>query len=209
MTTATLDLELDTPVIPPGHEDQEVTSETASAPIEGLPDTVTAEVGAWPASAPEAEQEITSETASVAPAEEAAPEEALAPDEAATVRVLVVDDETAMCAMTGAIIESMGFVPIIASSGEEAIETYRDHAARDETIQAVIMDLALPGGMSGLEATDALHEIDEEIRVIATSGYLQQNARTAAIERGFAGILPKPYTAERLTAELRWVVTRR
>ena len=71
------------------------------------------------------------------------------------------------------------------------------------------MDLALPGGMSGLETTDLLRQMDSSVAVIASSGYLQQNARAAALERGFAGILPKPYTPERLTAELRWVITRR
>ena len=151
----------------------------------------------------------TSETASVIDEEPEVQAEPAPKEENATVRVLIVDDESAMCMMTSAIVESMGYVPITVASGEEAIETYRQHRERDETIQAVIMDLALPGGMSGLEATDALHEIDDSACVIASSGYLQQNARTAAIERGFAGILPKPYTAERLTAELRWVVDHR
>ncbi len=125
------------------------------------------------------------------------------------VRVLVVDDEVGMRALSCAIIKSLGFQAIAVTTGEEAIETYRSHLQSQEPIAAVIMDLALPGGMSGLETTDHLRQMDSSAAVIASSGYLQQNARAAALERGFAGILPKPYTPERLTAELRWVVTRR
>ena len=126
-----------------------------------------------------------------------------------TTRVLVVDDEVGMRALSCAIIKSLGFEAIAVHTGEEAIETYRAHQQRGEPIAAVIMDLALPGGMSGLETTDHLRQIDPSAAVIASSGYLQQNARAAALERGFAGILPKPYTPERLTAELRWVISRR
>ena len=128
------------------------------------------------------------------------------PPPAAT-RVLIVDDEVAMQALTCAIIQEMGFEPIAVATGEEAIEAFRTEAANGRPMSAVIMDLALPGGMSGLEATDHLREMDDSVPVIASSGYLQQNARPAAIERGFSGILPKPYTTERLMAELRWVLT--
>lgn len=126
-----------------------------------------------------------------------------------TTRVLIVDDEIAMRALTCAIIEDLGFEAIAVSNGESAIDVFKAKASEGTPISAVIMDLALPGGMSGLEATDHLTSFDASIPVIASSGYLQQNARSAAIERGFAGILPKPYTKERLTAELRWVLAQR
>lgn len=200
MTTTPAKSEMITPALP-GFEDIDPSSETSPA------DAAVSEIGAWPESP--AESEVANvETESVIE-EQSAPLEQEVLDETQAVRVLVVDDESAMRMMTSAIVDSMGYEPIAVQSGEEAIAAYRDHRDRDEAIQAVVMDLALPGGMSGLEATDALREIDPEVKIIASSGYLQQNARTAAIERGFAGILPKPYTAERLTAELRWVVTHR
>jgi CheY-like chemotaxis protein len=127
----------------------------------------------------------------------------------ATIRVLVVDDEISMRALGCAIVQSMGYQAIAVNTGEDAIELYRAHMQRNEPVAAIIMDLALPGGMSGLETTDLLRAIDPKVAVIASSGYLQQNARAAALERGFAGILPKPYTPERLTTELRWVINRR
>lgn len=126
--------------------------------------------------------------------------------EGQSIRILIVDDEQAMQLLAAAIIQRLGFDAVVASSGEEAIELYRAALAAGRGFTAVVMDLALPGGISGLETTLALKQIDGAAKVIVSSGYLEQNARNAALEHGFAGILPKPYTAERLTAELRWVL---
>lgn len=123
-------------------------------------------------------------------------------------RVLVVDDEQAMQLLASTIVEKLGYDSATASSGEEAVECYRKAAAENRPFSAVVMDLALPGGISGLEATIAIKQIDSSARVIVSSGYLEQNARSAALEHGFAGILPKPYTADRLASELRYVLSR-
>ena len=121
-------------------------------------------------------------------------------------RILIVDDEQAMQLLASAIIRKLGLEADAASSGEEAVELYRQAAQEGRGYAAVVMDLALPGGISGLEATLAIKQIDGAAKVIVSSGYLEQNARNAALEHGFAGILPKPYTADRLATELRWVL---
>ncbi len=111
-----------------------------------------------------------------------------------------------MQVLASAIVRKLGYSPATASSGEEAITKYREAKEEGRGFAAVVMDLALPGGISGLEATLGIKEIDANAKVIVSSGYLEQNARNAALEHGFAGILPKPYTADRLTSELRWVL---
>ena len=121
-------------------------------------------------------------------------------------KLLIVDDEQAMQVLASAIVRKLGYSPATASSGEEAITNYREAKEEGRGFAAVVMDLALPGGISGLEATLGIKEIDANAKVIVSSGYLEQNARNAALEHGFAGILPKPYTADRLTSELRWVL---
>ncbi len=125
---------------------------------------------------------------------------------AAKARVLVVDDEQTMQLLASTIIRKLGYEVDSASSGEEAVELFRQSKTQGHGYDAVVMDLALPGGISGLEATLAIKQIDGGAKVIVSSGYLEQNARNAALEHGFAGILPKPYTAERLASELRWVL---
>ncbi len=124
--------------------------------------------------------------------------------------VLVVDDDHAVLAMTKAILEATGYAALAATSGEEAVSIYRESAEAGSPVQLVLLDLTLPGGISGLETLDALREFDSDVRVIATSGYFDDTAAVAqgARQRGFVGILPKPYTAERLMKLVQWGVGR-
>tara|TARA_R110002096_G_scaffold114770_4_gene248801 strand:+ start:12656 stop:13093 length:438 start_codon:yes stop_codon:yes gene_type:complete len=124
--------------------------------------------------------------------------------------VLVVDDDQAVLAMTKAILDSVGFTAIGATSGELGLQYYQQGVANQTPFLLVLLDLTLPGGMSGLETLDAIREFDPKARVIATSGYFDDTAVVAqgAKQRGFVGVLPKPYTAERLMKLVQWGVER-
>lgn len=110
--------------------------------------------------------------------------------------------------MTRAILESSGFAVITANSGEEAIEIYRKGVEKGYPAPLVVLDLTLPGGMSGLETMKRLTELDPEIRALATSGYFDEHAAQIARRLGFMGILPKPFTAERLLRLVQWGQTK-
>jgi CheY-like chemotaxis protein len=126
----------------------------------------------------------------------------------ATFKVLIVDDDASVLAMAKAILQAAGFPVIPATSGESALAIYSEEFFSGRLISLVLMDLTLPGGMTGLETLDALRQIDSNIRVIASSGYFDESAAQAAKRRGFFGILPKPYSAERLTKVVQWGVGR-
>ena len=66
------------------------------------------------------------------------------------------------------------------TNGGEAIEIYCDCFVCGEPFDAVIMDLALPGGISGLKTTDCLKRINPSAKIVACSGYLEQNARSGS-----------------------------
>ncbi|MEM7145494.1 MAG: response regulator [Verrucomicrobiota bacterium] len=124
------------------------------------------------------------------------------------VRILVVDDDPGMLIMTKAVVESMGHEAALASSGEEAIELFEKNVEDGEAIGLVIMDLTMPGGMSGIEAMHRLHEMDEELRVIAASGYFEEGAGQRFCDEGFCAILPKPFTPDKLAQVVQWSLSR-
>ena len=124
-------------------------------------------------------------------------------------KILVVDDEPAMRAMAKAMLESMGYTPVLANSGEQAIDLYHQSLLDGEEIAMGIMDLTLPGGMSGVEALQELQDMEGELPVVASSGYLEANAYDICQQIGFVGVLPKPYSADKLNALVTWVISRR
>ena len=65
-------------------------------------------------------------------------------------RVLVMDDESAVLTVTGAMLEGMGFEPSTVLDGDEAVTSYRTALERGAPFDAVIMDLTVPGGVGGI-----------------------------------------------------------
>ena len=108
-------------------------------------------------------------------------------------RVLVVDDDEMIRELLHHILEIGDFSVVAAASGEEAIEYYREARHNRQPFDLVIMDLTIPGGMSGLEATRRLREIDPEARIIVSSGYSADPVMSAYEKYGFCAVLNKPF----------------
>jgi len=68
------------------------------------------------------------------------------------------------------------------------------------------MDLTVPGGMGGLEATRQILALDPCARVIVSSGYSDAPVMADHRRFGFVDVLPKPYRIEELVRMLRRVM---
>ena len=124
------------------------------------------------------------------------------------VRILVVDDDAGMLIMTKAVLESLGHDAAIALSGEEGLELYEESSEEGEGISLVIMDITMPGGMSGIEAMHELRVLNPALRVIASSGYFEEGAGQRFRDEGFCSILPKPFTPDKLAQVVQWSLSR-
>jgi CheY-like chemotaxis protein len=120
--------------------------------------------------------------------------------------VLVVDDQESVRTVAAAILGKLGYEPITAVSGQEAVDIYRERMRSDEPVAAVLMDMTLPGGLSGEDTFEKLNEINPDICSVATSGYFDDDSHERFMDRGFAALLPKPYTAETLSKVLHDVM---
>lgn len=118
-------------------------------------------------------------------------------------QILIVDDEPSVLAIASAILNTIEVTPLKARNGEDALATVQSHYASGQRIALVVLDLTMPGGMSGFETMSALREIDPEIRVIACSGFFQDDALDLCRSIGFSNILAKPYTPDSLLGIIR------
>ncbi len=112
--------------------------------------------------------------------------------------VLIVDDEPAIRATAGAMLESLGFKVLEATNGIEAVELYK---ARGKDIILVLLDLTMPR-MDGMSAFNAIHEMNPLAKVILSSGYNRKEALQPFLGIGPAGFLKKPYQYKDLRIEL-------
>ncbi len=102
--------------------------------------------------------------------------------------VLVADDEEGMRRMAAALLSTLGYVPVTASDGEEAVRIFRE---RSREIDAVLLDLVMPR-MDGREAMEEIRKTDRTVPVLLSSGYPGELERAGGKGKGFP-FLKKPY----------------
>jgi CheY-like chemotaxis protein len=69
------------------------------------------------------------------------------------------------------------------------------------------MDLTLRGGMNGGETAAEILKFDPDARVVVTSGSVNEDVQMTYLEKGFVGVLPKPYEAGELTQVVHRIIT--
>ncbi|MEO8350768.1 MAG: ATP-binding protein, partial [Chthoniobacteraceae bacterium] len=115
-------------------------------------------------------------------------------------RVLVLDDEQAICALVTCALVPLGYEVVEAFDAASAIRIYAEAMDQGRRFDLVISDLTIPGGMGGREAVKRLLEIDPQVKAIVSSGYATDPVMSAYRDYGFCGMIAKPYEIEALGA---------
>ncbi len=118
-------------------------------------------------------------------------------------RILVVDDEESILAITRAALENYGYTVSTAASGLEAIARFREEPG---AISLVMTDHAMPF-MDGHAIIALLRKIRPDIRIILTSGS-EKDVEDHREKSGTDGFIPKPFTTEQLLKTIHDVLTR-
>ncbi len=115
---------------------------------------------------------------------------------------LLADDEETVVVVSGKMLETLGYEVLVARSGTEAVELYRQYRGR---VAMVILDMIM-SGMSGGETFDKLREVDPGVRVLLSSGYSLNGTARAIVESGCRGFLQKPFNLKDLSQKVREVL---
>ncbi|HOT44032.1 MAG TPA: PAS domain S-box protein [Spirochaetota bacterium] len=116
--------------------------------------------------------------------------------------VMLVDDEETIRALGKRMLERLGFTVVTASNGKEALDLYRE---RPGVFGCIILDLTMPH-MDGDEAFREFRKIRNDVRVIMSSGYNEQEITRRFSDQGPSGFIQKPYQMESLAATLKEVL---
>ena len=112
--------------------------------------------------------------------------------------VLVVDDDPMVRRALAATLGELGYNVVEAPGGATAVEIVR---ARPDRFAAVLLDLVMPG-MTGSETFRALTAIRPDLPVVVCTGYAADSHIDTDVKRRIAGLIQKPFTAERLARAL-------
>ena len=107
-------------------------------------------------------------------------------------KVLVCDDDPAVCEIISAMLRDAGYEVQEEYDGTQALEDLRE--GRHEVM---ILDYML-GKTNGLDILQKACQVDHEVRIIMMSGYQSDDLPKRAKELGASGFLPKPFLMQEL-----------
>jgi FixJ family two-component response regulator len=108
-------------------------------------------------------------------------------------RLLVVDDEEAICEGCSRIFSRQGFDVSKSSSARDGLAL-----AQAEQYSAVLLDIKMPE-MSGLDFLSQLREQKVDVPVILMTGFPTMPNAISAVRLGASGYVTKPFTPEEIT----------
>lgn len=108
--------------------------------------------------------------------------------------ILIVDDESDIRELVAGVLEDDGYDARGAADSDSAL-----HAIADRRPSLVLLDVWLKGSrLDGLDLLDEIKRRDSSLPVLVISGHGNLDTAVAAVRRGAADFIEKPFEAERL-----------
>ena len=118
-------------------------------------------------------------------------------------RILVVDDDLAVCRSIDRALRLEGYEVLTVSSGGEALE-----AVAQRSPDALVLDLQLPD-IDGLQVCRRIRDAGDDTPILMLTARLAIDDRVQGLDAGADDYLVKPFALEELLARLRALLRRR
>ena len=116
--------------------------------------------------------------------------------------ILLVDDQETVWDFLIEALQNLGYSVILAENGLDAVEICRENPGQ---IDLVLLDMIMPK-MGGHSTFYRIRELDPNIKVLLSSGYVAPDAVNDLHANGAAGFLQKPHRIKTLAYELRRIL---
>jgi CheY-like chemotaxis protein len=117
--------------------------------------------------------------------------------------VLIVDDAGPVVVLCVNVLQTFGYSVKGANRGEAALDLLRR-----ETFDLMVLDYKMPG-LDGFEVFEEARALHPDMPVVLVTGHATPEIMAEADQRGFQGVLLKPFTSEELRATVDKVLARR
>jgi two-component system cell cycle sensor histidine kinase/response regulator CckA len=120
------------------------------------------------------------------------------------IKMLIVDDEAVIRSAGGRLLNRLGYERVeFAANGTEALHKYKEALDSGSPFEIVILDLSIPGSLSGKEVIAALLKLDPKASIMVSSGYFDDPILSDLSRYGIKGVLAKPFKLEELKLMLQ------
>ena len=103
--------------------------------------------------------------------------------------ILIVDDHETIWDFLIDVLQKLGYCVLLAENGLDAVEIYRSNPGE---IDLVLLDMVMPK-CGGHKAFYQLKEIDPDVKVLLSSGFVSEHEVEDLLAQGACGFLSKPH----------------
>jgi len=121
-------------------------------------------------------------------------------------KILVMDDEEAVRNATGIVLHYLGYEVEFARDGSDAIDLYKAAKEKGQPFSVVILDLNVTDGKGAKETIKELLQIDQQIKVVLTTGYSDDPVVSEISKYGFCAAVDVPYDLEKMKEILSMLI---
>ena len=118
-------------------------------------------------------------------------------------QILLVDDDPAVLALLGDTLRAEGYTPVATSDPREALALLAM-----ERFDLVISDIVMPY-LDGVRLLEKAKERNPGAEVLLISGFATDELVREGLDKGAAGVLPKPFELGPFTSKVRELLARR
>lgn len=122
---------------------------------------------------------------------------------AASIRILVLEDDTDMRELLAEVLSDRGFEVVSASGSAQALEL-----SRSESFDLIIADIRMEG-LSGLDTIEQAKEHHPGLGSIVISGYASEEETLRAVKLNVGGYLKKPFKMQDLLNQINQFVAQK
>jgi CheY-like chemotaxis protein len=117
-----------------------------------------------------------------------------------TETILLVEDEDMVRRLAERVLKEYGYTVLVSSRGSEALEIAEKHS---DSIQLMVTDVVMPGGLNGKQLADRMAVSRPEVRVLYISGYTDGSLFSPTERYGQIQLLEKPFSPAALVQKVR------
>lgn len=122
------------------------------------------------------------------------------------ISILIVDDDDFVRKTLGQIFKKFNYETLFCDRGEAAVKIYSDLLERNEKPDMLILDLTIPGGISGVECFKQIKLLDDNVKAILTTGYTNADQINQYLDIGFLSVLSKPFNIKQVLSTINKVL---
>lgn len=111
--------------------------------------------------------------------------------------VLIAEDDFAAAETLSEFLVGHGFTCFVENSGKATIDIF------DDRFDAVIIDVNMPGGLSGLDILPKIKKSNPNVLAMVMSAYDIAETRVKSLENGADFFFPKPLDLKLILEQLR------